>query len=158
VVSALFSEAARRPPGVTLDDPFYPLRDATNEPPPMRPEGPTIWLGGQQRRGIALAARYAEGWVMPGNRPGDVAYFAQKRDEIRRALEAVSRDPDDFTFAGQLDAGGSVRERGEARDAALEFLRAGADHLIIGGPGRSGADGLRSMATEVAYPVREAAG
>jgi alkanesulfonate monooxygenase SsuD/methylene tetrahydromethanopterin reductase-like flavin-dependent oxidoreductase (luciferase family) len=158
VVSALFSEAARRPPGVTLDDPFYPLREATNEPPPVRPEGPAIWLGGQQRRGIALAARYAEGWVMPGNRPGDVAYFSQKRDEIRRALEAVGRDPDDFTFAGQLNAGGSPRERREGRETALEFLRAGADHLIIGVPGRLGADGLRGMATEVARPARDAAG
>jgi alkanesulfonate monooxygenase SsuD/methylene tetrahydromethanopterin reductase-like flavin-dependent oxidoreductase (luciferase family) len=158
VVSALFSEAARRPPGVTLDDPFYPLREATNEPPPVRPEGPAIWLGGQQRRGIALAARYAEGWVMPGNRPGDVAYFSQKRDEIRRALEAVGRDPDDFTFAGQLNAGGSPRERREGRETALEFLRAGADHLIIGVPGRLGADGLRRMATEVARPARDAAG
>jgi len=89
VQASTFSEAARRPPGVTLDDPFYPLREATNEPRPVRPEGPAIWLGGQRRRGIGLAVRYEEGWVMPGNRPGDVAYFSQKRDEIRRALEAA---------------------------------------------------------------------
>jgi alkanesulfonate monooxygenase SsuD/methylene tetrahydromethanopterin reductase-like flavin-dependent oxidoreductase (luciferase family) len=157
VVSALFSEAARHAPGVTLDDPFYPLRAATNEPPPIRPDGPVIWLGGQRRRGIALAARHAEGWVMPGNRPGDVAYFALKRAEIRRALETAGRDPDDFTFAGQLNAGGSTRERREARETALQFLRAGANHLIIGVPGRLGTDGLRRMAAEVALPVRDAA-
>ena len=157
VLSALFSEAARRPPGVTVDDPFYPLKAATNEPPPVRPEGPAIWLGGQKRRGIALAARHAEGWVMPGNRPGDVAYFAQKRDEIRRALDAAGRDPDDFTFAGQLNAGGSLHERREAHETALRFLQAGAAHLIIGVPGRLGTDGLRRMAAEVARPVRDAA-
>ena len=157
VLSALFSEAARRPPGVTVDDPFYPLKAATNEPPPVRPEGPAIWLGGQKRRGIALAARHAEGWVMPGNRPGDVAYFAQKRDEIRRALDAVGRDPDDFTFAGQLNAGGSLHERREARETALRFLQAGAAHLIIGVPGRLGTDGLQRMAADVARPVRDAA-
>ena len=39
---------------------------------------------------------------MPGNRPGDVAYFAEQRDRIRRALDAIGRDPDDFTFAAQL--------------------------------------------------------
>ncbi len=158
VVSALFSEAARRPPGVTRADPFYPLRAATNEPPPLRPGGPAIWLGGQRRRGIALAARYAEGWVMPGNRPGDVAYFAQKRDEIRQALEVVGRNPDDFTFAAQLNAGGSARERREARATAMEFLRADADHLIIGVPGRLGPDGLRRMAADVAGPARDANG
>ena len=48
---------------------------------------------------------------MPGNRPGDVAYFAEKRDEIRRALEAAGRDPDDFTFAAQLDAGTTADTR-----------------------------------------------
>ena len=37
VLSALFSDAARRPPGVELDDPFVPLRGATNEPAPLRP-------------------------------------------------------------------------------------------------------------------------
>lgn len=158
VISALFSDAARRPPGVTLEDPFYPLRDATNEPPPLRPEGPAIWLGGQRRGGIALAARYAEGWVMPGNRPGDVAYFAAKRDEIRHALEATRRDPEDFAFAAQLNAGGSLRDHRQARATAVAFLRAGADHLIIGVPGRLGPDGLRRMAAEVARPIRDATG
>ena len=82
VLEALFSDEARRPPGVTLDDPFYPLRNATNEPNPVSPNGPPIWLGGQKARGIALAARFASGWPMPGNRPGDVAYFADRRDAI----------------------------------------------------------------------------
>ena len=93
MLTALFSDAARRAPGVTLDDPFYPLDGATNEPGPVRPGGPPIWLGGQKTRGIALAARYAEGWPMPGNRPGDVDYFALKRDEIARALEARGPRP-----------------------------------------------------------------
>jgi hypothetical protein len=95
---------------------------------------------------------------MPGNRPGDVAYFAQKRNEIRRALEAAGRDPDDFAFAGQMSAGGSPHDRRAARETAFEFLRAGVDHLIIGVPGRLGTDGLRRMAAEIAQPVREAAG
>src|SRR5688572_7597095 len=62
-LSALFSEEALRLPGVTRDDPYYPLRQVTMEPPPVRAGGPSLWLGGQKRRGIALAARYAEGWI-----------------------------------------------------------------------------------------------
>ena len=92
-------------PGVTLDDPFYPLRGATNEPSPVDPGGPPILLGGQKRRGIELATRVASGWPMPGTRLGDVAYFAERRDAISRALEAAGRDPDAFTFAGQLSCG-----------------------------------------------------
>jgi len=158
VLTALFSDAARRPPGVTLDDPYYPLLDATNEPPPVRPEGPAIWLGGQKRRGIALAARYAEGWPMPGNRPGDVAYFAEKRAEISRALEAEGRDPGDFSFAAQLNCGGSDNELRQARTVAGEFVSAGATHLIIGVPARLGPDGLARMAAEVARPLRDKLG
>ncbi len=80
VLAALFSDAARDEPGVTLDDPFYPLHGAVNQPSPISPGGPQIWLGGQRRRGIALAVRYAAGWPMPGNRRNDVAYFSEKRE------------------------------------------------------------------------------
>ena len=157
VLTALFSDAARRAPGVTLEDPFFPLDGATNEPGPVRPGGPAIWLGGQKARGIALAARYAEGWPMPGNRPGDVDYFALKRDEIARALEAAGRDPADFTFAAQLSCGVTADSRREALDTARAFLAAGANHVILGVPAAMAPDGLAVVADEVAEPLAERA-
>ena len=86
---------------------------------------------------------------MPGNRPGDVEYFAAKRDEIRRALEDAGRDPDDFTFAGQLDTGITAESRAEALATARRFLAAGATHLILGVPAAAGSDGVTSMARQV---------
>jgi len=157
VLTALYSDEARQPPGVSLDDPFYPLRNATNEPPPVRPGGPAIWLGGTKRRGIALAARYAEGWPMPGNRPGEVDYFAAKRDEIRRALEAAGRDPDAFTFAAQLSCGATPASRRAALETSRAFVRAGANHVILGLPAASVPDGLAAVAREVAEPLSEGA-
>ena len=153
IISALFGPEAAAGRGVTLDDPHFPIRGATNEPPPLRPGGPAIWLGGQRPRGIRLAVQFAEGWPMPGNRPGDVAYFAQKRDEIRRALEAAGRDPDDFTFAAQLDAGTTADTRRTALDVARRFVAAGANHVIIGVPAVAGPDGVVAMAREVAEPL-----
>jgi alkanesulfonate monooxygenase SsuD/methylene tetrahydromethanopterin reductase-like flavin-dependent oxidoreductase (luciferase family) len=158
VLTALFSDEARRPPGVTLDDPFFPLRSATNEPGPVRPSGPPIWLGGQKPRGIALAARYAEGWPMPGNRPGDVAYFAARRDEISRALEAVGRDPGAFTFAAQLSCGATATSRRAALETSRAFVRAGATHVILGLPAAAAPDGLVALAEEVAEPLTAASG
>lgn len=158
VLAALFSDEARRPPGVTRPDPFYPLRDATLEPPPVRAGGPALWLGVTRRRGIALAARLADGWAMPGNRPGDVAFFAEKRDEIRRALEAAGRDPEAFTFAGQLGAGGGEAGRREARAVAEAFIRAGANHLILSVPASEGPEGMARMAAEVTAPLRDTIG
>ena len=154
VLTALFSDEALREPGVSLDDRFVPLRDATNEPAPVRRGGPSIWLGGQRPRGIALAARFAEGWPLPGNRPGDVSYFVEKRDEIRRALEAADRDREDFTFAAQLNCGATDAQRSEALASALEFARVGADHIILGIPGSGGPAVLRDAADQVAEPLR----
>jgi alkanesulfonate monooxygenase SsuD/methylene tetrahydromethanopterin reductase-like flavin-dependent oxidoreductase (luciferase family) len=157
-LAALFSDAAAETPGVTREDRFYPLRGATMEPRPVRLGGPALWLGGQRRRGIALAARHAEGWIMPGNRPGDVAYFVDRRDALLAALEAEGRDPGAFTFAGQM----SIRLDGaglrEARATGLRFIDVGADHVTLGIPGRAGPEGLALMAREVAEPLREAAG
>jgi alkanesulfonate monooxygenase SsuD/methylene tetrahydromethanopterin reductase-like flavin-dependent oxidoreductase (luciferase family) len=158
VLTALFSDAARQTPGVTLDDPFYPLRGATLEPGTMRPGGPPIWLGVGKLRGIALAARFAEGWPMPGNRPGDVAHFSEKRDEISRALEAAGRDPDEFTFAAQLTCGETDAELREAREVARRFVSAGSTHLILAVPAQLGPNGVARVASEVAAPLRDTIG
>ncbi len=85
VITALFSPDAASPPGITRPDRFYPLEGATNEPPPLTPGGPPIFLGGQGRRGIALAGRAADGWLLPGVNAGDERYFAAKRERAARA-------------------------------------------------------------------------
>ena len=153
VLEALFSDAARTSPGVTLDDPIQPLDRATNEPPPASPGGPQLWLGGQRRRGIELMARYASGWPLPGNRAGDVAYFTQQRDQISRAFEAAGRDPDAFTFAAQVDCGADSASRQSALEVARRFVDAGANHVILGIPGSAAPDALSPMAREVAEPL-----
>jgi alkanesulfonate monooxygenase SsuD/methylene tetrahydromethanopterin reductase-like flavin-dependent oxidoreductase (luciferase family) len=157
-LAALFSEAGRQAPGVTRDDPYYPLDRATLEPQPLRPEGPQLWLGGQGPRGIALAARYAQGWPLPGGESGNVPYFVEKRDQLLRAMDAAGRDPSGFTFAAQVGVENTAASRRHGRETALEFRRRGADHIIIGVPAPEGPDGIEAMAREVAEPVRDAAG
>lgn len=158
VIAALLSDAARSEPGVTLDDPITPLHAATNDPPPTRPGGPPLWIGGQRRRGIALAVRYGEGWPMPGNRPGDVDYFSERRDAIRRALEAGGRDPDDFAFAAQLSCGRTPADRAAALEVAGRFIAVGANHLMLGLPASVAPDGLADVIREVAGPLRSTFG
>jgi alkanesulfonate monooxygenase SsuD/methylene tetrahydromethanopterin reductase-like flavin-dependent oxidoreductase (luciferase family) len=155
VVHALLSDAARRPPGISRDDPYFPLDGATMEPPPASAGGPPIWLGGQRRRGIALAARLADGWPMPGNRAGDVAYFSERRDVLLRALDDAGRDRASFTFAGQVSCGVSGAERRTALATARELHHAGAQHMILAIPAGAGAQALEAMAADVARPLRE---
>ncbi len=156
VLRALFSPAAATELGVSRPDPFYPLDGAHNDPPPKRPGGPPIWLGGQKRRGIALAARAADGWIMPGDRAGDVDYFRSKRDEVLRAVEGAGRDPSTFTFAAQVGAAGDAAARREALEVGKRFVMAGADHVILALAARDGPDGLAAAAREIAEPLRAA--
>jgi alkanesulfonate monooxygenase SsuD/methylene tetrahydromethanopterin reductase-like flavin-dependent oxidoreductase (luciferase family) len=157
VLKALFSDEARSEPGVTLDDLHFPLDRATNEPPPLTPGGPPLWLGGQMRRSLELIGRYSDGWPMYGNRAGDLGFFTDMRDKIRRALEAAKRDPDDFTFAGQVNAGADSHARRQGLDQARVLQKAGAHHIIVGVPGTSTPDDLRAMARDVAEPLRDGA-
>ena len=135
---ALWSPAAAAPPGVTRDDPFYPLRDAVNAPPPRTPGGPPIYLGGQGPRGIRLAARVGAGWLQPGNRAGDHAYLAEKRAALVEALEGVGRDPATFDVVGQVATGSTPASRREAVAAARRLVDAGATHVILGMPRTDG--------------------
>jgi alkanesulfonate monooxygenase SsuD/methylene tetrahydromethanopterin reductase-like flavin-dependent oxidoreductase (luciferase family) len=155
VLRALFSPEAASPPGVTRPDPFYPLFEATNEPGPTRPGGPPIYLGGQKRRGIALAARAAEGWILPGDRADDVPYLVDRRDALLRALEVEGRDPAAFAFVGQIATGTDRDAHRRSVEVGLAMARAGATELVLALRPSLGPDGLRTLAREVAAPLRE---
>ena len=162
VLRALWSETATAPPGITRPDPFYPLTEATNEPPPFTPGGPPLWLGGQKRRGIALAAAVADGWALPSvvalGSPSDLAYFSEKRDAILAALDAVGRDPSTFDISAQVPTGTTAEDRRWALGQALEAVELGATHVVLAMTPRLGPTGVDALAREVAQPFREAVG
>ena len=156
VYRALMSPEAATAPGVTRADPFYPLAGAVNLPSPLTPGGPPLFLGGQGPRGIRLAAREAQGWLLPGTDAGDVGYFSEKRDLIRAALEDAGRDPAGFEIIGQVatgsDAGGRARALGQARALAA----AGASEVVLGMPAALGPTGLDDVHRELLLPLRDA--
>ena len=164
VLRALFSEAATQPGGVTRPDPFYPLDGATNRPGPLTPTGPPIWLGGQKRRGIALAAAVAQGWTMPavvphdGARPADLSYFSDRRDALLGAMDEIGRDPTGFAFVAQVPTGRTAGERAVALEALRDAVRRGATHVLLGMPPALGPAGVDDVVREVALPLREALG
>ena len=154
VIGALFSPEAAAPPGVTRDDPFYPLRGATNMPAPLTPGGPPLFLGGQKPRGIRLAARRARGWLLTGTEAGDVDYFAARRAELLAALEAEGRDPATFEFVGQVAIGADAASRDVALDQARRLVMVGATEVIVGIPAVLGPAGLEAAARDVRDPLR----
>jgi alkanesulfonate monooxygenase SsuD/methylene tetrahydromethanopterin reductase-like flavin-dependent oxidoreductase (luciferase family) len=147
---------------VTRADPFYPLAEATNEPPPLTPGGPPLWLGGQKRRGIALAAAVADGWAAPTvvalGVPSDLGYFSEKRQSILAALEAIGRDPSTFEISAQVPTGTTREDHRWALGQGREAAGRGATHIILGMPPALGAAGVDAVARDVAVPLREALG
>jgi len=154
VIQALFSAAAGMPPGVTRPDPHYPLSGAIALPAPLTPGGPPVYLGGQRHRGIALAARAAAGWLQPGTDAGDAAYFAARRAEVLRAMEAIGRDPAGFAFVGQVHVGPSAADGRVALAQARRIAAAGATEVILGIAAAGGPEALRRLARDVAEPLR----
>lgn len=154
-IKALFSAEAAAAPGVTRDDPLFPLRGAVNAPPPRTPGGPPIYLGGQKARGIALAARAGDGWILPGTHAGNIPYFAEKRDALLAALEAAGRDPGGFDIVGQVMTHGTADSRREAVTLARGLVEAGATHVVLGLPAELGPAGLDDVAHDCLAPLRE---
>lgn len=154
-IQALFSPAAGAPPGITRDDPFYPLAGAINAPPPRTPGGPVLYLGGQKARGIALAARTAAGWLQPGTHAGNVPYFIEKRAEIVRALEEAGRDPAGFDLVAQVGTGVTADSRRDALTAATELAAHGATHVVFGMPAALGPAGLDDVVRDCLQPLRD---
>ena len=157
VLKALFSEAAFAPPGVTREDPFYPLAGATNLPPPVRPGGPPIILGGQKRRGIALAARLGDGWILPGVVAGDAGYLDAKHDELKQAMSDIGRDPTGFRVIGQVHLTDEA-SFAAGLEAGHAFVRAGATDVVVGVRAEAGPAIIARAAREVAEPLHEAHG
>jgi alkanesulfonate monooxygenase SsuD/methylene tetrahydromethanopterin reductase-like flavin-dependent oxidoreductase (luciferase family) len=155
-VRALWSPAAATEEGVIRDDRYYPLRGAVNLPPPQTPGGPPIWLGGQGPRGLRMAAELADGWPTHAVPEPDVPYFSERRDALLAEMDRIGRDPTGFHFAAQIATGADSASRRRAYEAAVEYARAGADHIVLGMPARLGPDGLATVARDIAEPLREA--
>ena len=158
VLRALFSDAARAEPGVSLEAPPFRLGRALMEPGPVRPGGPPIWLGGQGPRGLRMAARYADGWNYASNLAGTVEGFIERRDRLLAECDAIGRDPAELTLSVQVVIPDESPGRRQATDQAVRYGRAGANHIMLTTWARNGADGIRRLATEVAAPIRDALG
>ena len=149
---AVLRRGRDRTPGVTRDDPFYPLDGATNDAGPADARAARR-SGSAARSGAASRSRRAtaEGWLLPGTEAGDVAYFAERRDAIPAALEAAGRDPATFDVRRPVSCGVDAADRASALDTARALVGRGRDHVILGMPATS-PGGLAVVADEVAEP------
>ncbi len=72
---------------------FYQLDDAIMLPRPQRPGGPKIIVGGNGKRTLQLAAKYADEWNGTGQTPQSIRERGQMLDEF---MKAEGRKPSDL--------------------------------------------------------------
>ena len=75
---------------------YYRLKNASSEPKPFQKPCPPIWVGGDSRPTMELAAELGDGWLMHGHSPKEVERMVAK---ITPLLNARSGE---FTFATAL--------------------------------------------------------
>ncbi|HXF57841.1 MAG TPA: LLM class flavin-dependent oxidoreductase [Actinomycetota bacterium] len=87
VVTALF-----RGGPVDFEGRFFRLSGAHNQPPPVQPGGPPVWVGGKGgERGLRLVARHAAGWNTVWRWTPEA--YAERVAVLRRIARAEGRDP-----------------------------------------------------------------
>jgi F420-dependent oxidoreductase-like protein len=110
ICRAMFNEEAPSFAGT-----YYRIHEARNVPPPVRPGGPPILVGGGgEKRTLRLVARYAD----MTNIVGDAATVAHKVGVLRGHCESLGRDPSEVTVSrlSTLVLTGSAAETESTRD------------------------------------------
>ncbi len=80
---------------------LFTLTDAACDPKPLQAELP-IWIGGGgEKRTLAIAARYADGWNIPLVAP---EVFAHKKGVLAEHCDRVGRDPGEIRCAVNVGA------------------------------------------------------
>jgi probable F420-dependent oxidoreductase len=96
-------------------------------PPPARPDGPPILLGGYARRGVERAGRLADGYITDETGPDELR---ENLGLIDRAAREVGRDPSDLSVV-LLQNVFVTREGGGWQDGVpWSLLRAGVAHQL----------------------------
>ena len=143
---------------------WYQLKGAICEPKPVRRPRPPILIGAGGNRSLRVVAEHADIWNCPTR--GDVAMFRDLSRVLDDHCAAIGRDPAEIVRSVQLlvtptasstpptQAGlPQIADASTTRDLLLEFIDAGATHLVLAAVG-SGLDRpVRWLADEIVEPV-----
>jgi probable F420-dependent oxidoreductase len=95
-------------------------------PPPARPGGPPIWIGGNSDAGLARAARAGDAWHTTIHDP---VALAERIAALERALAREGRSRADLTLSVRARA-----DRAAMADLAPRLAELGVDHVLVAPP------------------------
>jgi len=73
IIRSLWQEGA-----VNFKGKYYSLNEATSYPKPLQKPSPPIWVGGDSRKSMELAAELGDGWLMHGHSPDEVSRMVSR--------------------------------------------------------------------------------
>lgn len=80
-------------PYPTFEGKYYTIKGAICDPPPVQKPSPPIWVGGEGKKVLKVAARYADGfnvrWWPPER-------YVERAPEIEANCKEAGRDPESF--------------------------------------------------------------
>lgn len=117
---------------VTFSGEHFTMNAAVSAPDPVNPSLP-IWIGGGgERRTLAIAARFADGWNVPFVSPEE---FARKRVVLFEHCERVGRAPSEITCAANValawDEADADRQFRSLRPVVQPSLLTGSDQQVL---------------------------
>ena len=59
-------------PRFSYDGKYYTIKDAEITPKPFQKPTPPLWIGGDSKRSMQLAADLGDGWLVHGHQPGEI--------------------------------------------------------------------------------------
>jgi alkanesulfonate monooxygenase SsuD/methylene tetrahydromethanopterin reductase-like flavin-dependent oxidoreductase (luciferase family) len=128
---------------------YYTLRGARCDPKPIQRPHPPICIGAQgERRGLRIAAKWAQHWNFAGGGSTGPAGFAHKAAVLSSYCAEIGRDPKAIRRSVDVYLG-ARSDPGVLQNLVPAYADAGVDLLIIGMAPPYDAARLQQVAAEL---------
>ncbi len=127
IIRALWSE-----PRVSFQGKYYQLDNAEVTPKPLQRPTPPIWVGGDSKGSMELAAELGDGWLVHGHQPDEIdRMFRKIRQMLDDKAEGFGLGAAAFVVMGP-DPGAATRKMRQMIPQAVweRFQMAGIKHEI----------------------------
>ncbi|WP_112241007.1 LLM class flavin-dependent oxidoreductase [Kribbella monticola] len=128
---------------------YLELTGAFCNPKPLQSPHPPIVIGGRSAAVLRIAAEHADVWNIPG---GDLEDAVRRSALLDRYCAEIGRDPASITRSIHLAV--SYDDPGATREAIVEAVGAGFEHVVLGLPAPYPAKVAQWVADELIASVR----
>lgn len=127
IIKSLWTE-----PQVTFEGKYYRLKNAEVTPKPLQKPTPPIWIGGDSKRSMQLAADLGDGWLVHAHQPHEIdAMFKRIRPQLGDKADSFGLGAAAFVIMGSDPDAATQKMKKMITPAVWElFQKAGIRHEL----------------------------